>query len=118
MLIADDDETVREVMRALVESADGLELVGVAADADEASAMVRELGPDVAVLDLDMPGGGGFAVAHSIQEHGDETRVIALTSIDTPEAQLDILRAGALGFVVKGSPPSQIVDAIRSAARW
>ena len=105
-------------MKAILGGEDGIDLVGVAADADEATALAREHEPDVAVLDLDMPGGGGYAVALAIKDGGLRTRIVALTAIDTPDAQLDILRAGALGFVVKGTPRDEIVHAIRSAARW
>jgi DNA-binding NarL/FixJ family response regulator len=118
VLIADDDEVARETMKAILAGEDGIELVGVAADADEATSLARDHEPDVAVLDLDMPGGGGYAVALAIKDSGLRTRIVALTAIDTPDAQLDILRAGALGFVVKGSPRDEIVEAIRSAARW
>ena len=118
VLIADDDEVAREMLKAILSGEDGIDLVGVAADADEATALAREHEPDVAVLDLDMPGGGGYAVALAIKDGGLRTRIVALTAIDTADAELDALRAGALGFVVKGTPRDEIVHAIRSAARW
>jgi len=72
----------------------------------------------VALLDVDMPGGGGVRAAIDIRELLPGVRIVALSADDSVGAQLDMSRAGAVGFVVKGCPDEEIVRVIRSAARW
>jgi diguanylate cyclase (GGDEF)-like protein len=118
ILIADDDPTIRLTLAALVQREDGFDLVGQAEDAPQAIELAALRRPDVVVLDFDMPGGGGVRAAVEIREAAPTTRIVALSGHDTPAAQLDMSRAGAVGFVVKGSPDEEIVRIIRSAARW
>jgi DNA-binding NarL/FixJ family response regulator len=116
--IADDDESVRLMLGAMLAHADGLELVGEAADAGGAISLAATRRPDVVVLDFDMPGGGGLHAAAEIREACPTARIIALSADSSPAAQLDMSRAGAVGYLVKGAPPDEIERAIRSAARW
>ena len=116
--IADDDESVRLTLGAMLARAEGLELVGEAADAPTAVALAATRRPDVVVLDFDMPGGGGLRAATDIREACPTARIVALSADSTPAAQLDMSRAGAVGYLVKGAPPEDIERAIRSAARW
>jgi PleD family two-component response regulator len=116
--IADDDESVRLTLGAMLAHADGLELVGEAADAPTAAALAATRRPDVVLLDFDMPGGGGTRAATEIREACPTARIVALSADSTPGAQLDMSRAGAVGYLVKGAPPEDIERAIRSAARW
>ncbi len=115
--IADDDPHVRLAVSDVIAAADGMVVVATAADADEAIAStVREL-PDVAILDVKMPAGGGPRAAREIAERAPGTRVVALSAHDDREAVASMLRAGALGYVLKGSPIEEIVEAVARAAR-
>jgi diguanylate cyclase (GGDEF)-like protein len=118
VLVADDDEAIRLTLGALVGSEAGLELVGEAADAGEAIALAARRRPDVVVLDFDMPGGGGVRAAVEIREACPTARIVALSADTTPAAQLDMSRAGAVGYLVKGAAGEEIARTIRSSARW
>jgi diguanylate cyclase (GGDEF)-like protein len=113
--IADDDASLRMTLAAMLERAEGLELVGEAADAEAAVALAATRRPDVVVLDFDMPGGGGTRAATEICP---TARIVTLSADSSPAAQLDMSRAGAVGYLVKGAPAEEIERAIRSAARW
>jgi diguanylate cyclase (GGDEF)-like protein len=116
--IADDDESVRLTLGSMLARVDGLELVGEAADAPTAISLAATRRPDVVVLDFDMPGGGGLRAATEIRDACPTARIVALSADSSPAAQLDMSRAGAVGYLVKGAPPDEIERAIRSAARW
>jgi DNA-binding NarL/FixJ family response regulator len=111
VIIADDDTLARAVIEAM------LELLGSAEDADGAAELVREHHPDVAVLDWVMPNGGGPAAARAIKRLSPETKIVALTSSDTAEAELDMLRAGAEAFLLKGSAMTDLLGTIHRAMR-
>lgn len=114
-MIADDDQLARAMIVAMIERADELELVGAAEDAASAIELATEHTPDVAVLDWVMPGGGGPAAAREIQNRNPDTKIVALTASDSQEAELDMLRAGAQSFLVKGCTPEELVRTIRTA---
>jgi diguanylate cyclase (GGDEF)-like protein len=118
VLIADDDPSVRLTLAAMARREDGLDVAGEAEDADQAIAMAARRRPDVVLLDFDMPGGGGVRAAVEIREASPTTRVVAFSAHDSQSAMLDMSRAGAVGYVVKGAPDDEIVRVIRSAARW
>jgi diguanylate cyclase (GGDEF)-like protein len=118
VVVADDDPTVRLTLGALAARADGLEIVGEAEDAEEAIQAVAHRRPDVVLLDFDMPAGGGVRAATEIKDANPATRIVALSADASPEAQMGMARAGAIGYVVKGASDEEIVHAIRSAARW
>lgn len=90
-----------------------MELVGVATDAEEAVELTRALIPDVAVLDVRMPAGGGAGAARRIREASRSTRIVALSAYEDRATVLEMLRAGAVGYVVKGTSPRDIVESIR-----
>lgn len=115
MIIADDDALARTLIEAIVEREDELELVGAARDAEGACELAALHHPDVAVLDWVMPGGGGPQAARGIANRSPATRIVALTSSESPEAELDMLRAGAKSFLVKGCRPDELVRTIRTA---
>lgn len=117
VLIADDEAVLRTALADLVTSDDGLELVGAARDADEAIAMAEATSPDVALVDVRMPSGGGLRVAEELRRRAPSTRVIAHTAVDDRATVVRMLRAGAVGFLVKGTPPADILGAIRGASR-
>ena len=115
VLIADDDPLARALIEATVQRDDELELVGAAGDASEAIEIATEHKPDVAVLDWVMPGGGGPAAAREILNASPDTKIVALTASDSQEAEMDMLRAGARSFLVKGCSPEELLRTIRAA---
>jgi diguanylate cyclase (GGDEF)-like protein len=118
VMVAGDDPGVRLTLGALVGADGGLELVGDAGDAGEAIALAARRRPDVVVLDFDMPGGAGLRAAIEIREACPTARIVALSADATPAAQLDMSRAGAVGYLVKGASGEEIARTIRSSARW
>ena len=117
ILLADDHAILRSGLQMLIKSQPGLEVVGQAADADEAIARAMSLRPDLAILDISMPGGGGVRVAQEITERLPDTRIIALTMHDDQSYLKAMLSAGASGFVVKQSADARLLDAIDMVMR-
>jgi CheY-like chemotaxis protein len=118
VLIADDDPVSRLTLGALVRHEVGFELVGEAQDAAQAVELALRRRPDVVLLDVNMPGGGGARAAVQIREGLPGVKVLALSADDSQSSQLDMMRAGAVGFVTKGSPDEEILRIIKSSARW
>jgi diguanylate cyclase (GGDEF)-like protein len=118
LLIADDDPSIRLVLAALASRHDDLDLVGEAEDAMQAIELSARRRPDVVLLDFDMPGGGGVVAATAILEASPTTRIVALSADGSQGAQYDMTRAGAVGYLVKGSTDEEIVRVLRSSARW
>ena len=118
VVVADDDPLARALVSEIVSGAEDLELVGAAEDAPSAVALVLEHSPDVAVLDWMMPGGGGPFAAREIVQSSPSTSLVALTSSDGQEAEIDMLRAGAKSILVKGAAPDEIVRTIRAAVSF
>jgi EAL domain-containing protein (putative c-di-GMP-specific phosphodiesterase class I)/DNA-binding NarL/FixJ family response regulator len=117
VLVADDENTVRRALSDLIRSEDGLELAGAAADADEAIELIERDRPDVALIDVKMPGGGGPRVARTITQSCPGTRIVALSAYEDRSSVFQMLRAGAVSYLVKGAPLAEIVETIRRAAR-
>jgi EAL domain-containing protein (putative c-di-GMP-specific phosphodiesterase class I)/ActR/RegA family two-component response regulator len=115
-LIADDEPRLRGALADLIASEDSMRLVGSAGDADEAIALAEEIRPDVAIVDVKMPAGGGPRAARGIMEASPDTRVIALSAHEDRETVLEMLRAGAVSYLVKGTTPDEIVRSIGRAA--
>lgn len=111
VLIVDDDPLVRSGLRLIVES-DALSVIGEAADGDDALAMIVREAPDLVLLDIRMPRVDGLTVTRALRDRGDTTRVLVLTTFDTDGLVLEALRAGANGFLLKDTPPAEIVAAI------
>jgi CheY-like chemotaxis protein len=118
LMIADDDPIARLTLGALVKREDGFELVGEAADAGQAVELALRRRPDVVLLDVDMPGGGGARAAVQIREGLPDTKIVAISADDSQSSQYDMMRAGAVGFLTKGAPDDEILRVIRSSARW
>ena len=116
--LADDDEIVRMGLRVLVNREDDLELVGEAADGAGAVAIVRSAHPDVLLLDLRMPGLDGIGVLRAIAAEPQlaATRVIVVTTFELDSLVAAALQAGASGFLLKTTPPSELAAAIRACA--
>ena len=117
VLIADDEPDVRETLMSVVDGDPGLELAGVAEDAEEAVEVARVTRPDVALLDVSMPGGGGTRAALGIGWRSPRTHMVALSLHDDRATIVDMIRAGATGYVVKGASCEEILDALRWAAQ-
>ncbi|HEU4481173.1 MAG TPA: response regulator transcription factor [Actinomycetota bacterium] len=115
VLIADDQELVREGLRTILDAQDDIEVVGEANTGAQAVRLVRELRPDVAVLDVRMPEMDGIEATRQLLSAGDlETRVLMLTTFDLDEYVYEALRAGASGFMLKDVPRRQLIEAIRT----
>lgn len=116
VVIADDHAVVRDGLRALVEAQPGLEVVGEAADSQEAWQRARELKPDVLLLDLSMPGLPGADAAERIAKDCPTVKVVALTMHEERGYVTRLLRAGAAAYVAKRSATEELVRAIRAVA--
>ncbi|MGH3499222.1 MAG: response regulator [Nocardioidaceae bacterium] len=114
-MVADDQRMVRAGFTRLLDMEPGLQVVGEAADGAQAVDLVTRLHPHVALLDIRMPTMDGIEAARRIVRFTD-TRVVILTTFDLDEYVYDALRAGASGFLLKDSPPEQVVAAIHVAA--
>jgi EAL domain-containing protein (putative c-di-GMP-specific phosphodiesterase class I)/CheY-like chemotaxis protein len=117
VLIAEDDVAVRESLAAVIESEPGLELAGAVGDGQSAIELAELVQPDVALLDVRMPAGGGPHAARGIVAKSPQTHVIALSASDDRAAVLEMLEAGAVSYLVKGSSIEAIVEAILQAAQ-
>jgi DNA-binding NarL/FixJ family response regulator len=117
VLIADDQQLVREGLHLLLEMAPGICVVGEAADGAEAVERARRLQPDVVLMDVQMPRLDGVAATRQIQEACPKVKVIILTTFDDDEYVFEGLRAGAAGYLLKDVPSEQLAEAIRAAAR-
>jgi EAL domain-containing protein (putative c-di-GMP-specific phosphodiesterase class I)/DNA-binding NarL/FixJ family response regulator len=116
VLIADDDPGVLDTLGRLIGAEQWMDLVGSASDADGAAALARSLQPDIAVVDVRMPGGGGPRAAREIRACSPQTRVVALSAFDDPEVVLEMLEAGAVGYMVKDASGDEILACIRRSA--
>ncbi|MFX0580827.1 response regulator [Nocardia nepalensis] len=115
VLIADDHGAIRAGLRIILETADGIEVVGEAADGDIAVAQAKALRPDVVLMDVRMPGVDGITATGRITADG-LARVLILTTFDLDEYVFRTLRAGASGFVLKSASGQALVDAVRAVA--
>jgi EAL domain-containing protein (putative c-di-GMP-specific phosphodiesterase class I)/AmiR/NasT family two-component response regulator len=112
VLVADDEPGLRGALADLLAQDEHVLLVGAAADADEAIALAEREQPDVALVDVKMPAGGGPRAAREIQRLSPTTRVIALSAFEDRPTVLEMLRAGAVGYLVKGTAAEDIVGSI------
>jgi DNA-binding NarL/FixJ family response regulator len=118
VLVADDQVLVRAGFRALLDSQADIEVVGEAADGEEAARLARSLRPDVVLMDIRMPGMDGLEATRLIAEDDDlrAVRVVILTTFDLDEYVFEALRVGASGFLVKNTEPSELIHAVRAVA--
>jgi two-component system response regulator NreC len=117
ILLVDDHSMFRSGMKALLESERGFEVVGEAANGDDGVDRVRELKPDVVVMDLSMPGSNGLDATRRIAALGLKARVLVLTVHAEEEYLVPVVEAGASGYLTKTSADQDLVDAIRVVAR-
>ena len=116
VLVVDDDALVRAGLSMLLAGAEDVEIGGEAPDGSEAPKAVAEHEPDVVLMDIRMPGTDGLAATELLRAQGDAPEVIVLTTFDADDDVLRALRAGASGFLLKDTPPADIVRALRTVA--
>ncbi|GGR29542.1 response regulator [Agromyces mediolanus] len=114
VVVADDHPIVRAGIVGLLESAEGIEVVGVAADGLEAVALAAELSPALVLMDLRMPGLDGARATARILAEGGGVRVLVLTTYDTDEHIVEAIEAGAAGYLLKAAPQDEILAGIRA----
>ena len=117
IMIAEDQAMVRQALVALLGLEPDIEVVAQAATGDEAVAMIRKHRPDVAVLDIEMPGGTGIEVARQLHEDGFAGQVVIVTTFGRPGYLRAAMAAGASGFLLKDSPAAELAAAIRRVAK-
>jgi DNA-binding NarL/FixJ family response regulator len=113
VFLADDHPVVRQGLRTFLESRPGIEVVGEAGDGDTAVTEVERLRPDVVLMDLVMPGGGGLSAIRRMREQAPDTRVVVLTSFASDDQVIPAVQAGAAGYLLKDVEPSGLESAIR-----
>ncbi|MEV7152380.1 response regulator transcription factor [Streptomyces sp. NPDC093084] len=116
VLLVDDDPLVRAGLSLMMGGAGDIEIVGEGADGDEAEALVDRTRPDVVLMDIRMPSVDGLTATERLRARADAPQVVVLTTFHADEQVLHALRAGAAGFVLKDTPPAEIVDAVRRVA--
>ena len=112
IVLADDVEDLLEVLREMIED-DGYQVVGAAADGQDAIFLIERLKPDLALLDYRLPGADGLEILRAIRDASPETRAVMLTAYDEASLRKNAERLGAYAFLVKGCPASQILQALR-----
>jgi DNA-binding NarL/FixJ family response regulator len=116
VLVADDQAMVRAGLRLILEGQPDIEVVGEAADGEEAQVAARRDHPNVVLMDIRMPRLDGIAATRQLIEHDPALRVLVVTTFDADQYVFEALRAGASGFILKDSSPEQLVAAVRLIA--
>ena len=117
VLIVDDHALVRAGLAELLEGEDDIEVVGTAANGDEALSAADGEQPDVVLMDLSMPGMGGAEATRKLLATGTDARVVVLTSLSARERILEALDAGAIGYLLKDAEPDELIRGVHAAAR-
>jgi DNA-binding NarL/FixJ family response regulator len=116
LLLVDDDPLVRAGLTFMMGGVDDIEIVGEASDGREVGELVDRTRPDVVLMDIRMPSVDGLTATERLRGRKDAPQVVLLTTFHADEQVLHALRAGAAGFVLKDTPPAEIVDAVRRVA--
>ncbi|NED13428.1 response regulator transcription factor [Streptomyces sp. SID9124] len=116
LLVIDDDPLVRAGLALMLGGAEDIVIVGEGADGGEAAALVDRLRPDVVLMDIRMPVMDGLSATELLRGRPDAPEIIVLTTFHADEQVLRAIRAGAAGFVLKDTPPAQIVESVRRVA--
>src|SRR6476660_7502360 len=114
VVLLDDHEIVREAIKARMASVEGVEIVGEAESAEEVVDVIKDLEPDVAIVDVELPGKDGIDATKYILKAPPETRVIIFTAHAQPDLLTLALRAGASGYVLKSAPAEDIAKAVKA----
>jgi DNA-binding NarL/FixJ family response regulator len=113
LIIADDHALLRSGLRSMLYGEPGLEIVGEAADGQEALELCRRLEPDLVLMDVRMPRMDGLAATRAIKKEFPKTSVVMVTMQEDPDYLFEAVIAGAAGYVLKGAPPEQLTAAVR-----
>ncbi|MFH1155281.1 MAG: response regulator transcription factor [Pseudomonadota bacterium] len=113
VLLADDHKIVREGLRRIIEESGDMEVVAEASDGNEAIQKVLKIKPDVAVIDISMPGMDGLEVVSRLRDYAPDIPVLILTMHDEEQYVVKAVESGAMGYVTKQSAPEQLVDAVK-----
>ncbi len=116
VVIADDEALVRAGLRLIIDASPDMAVVGEAPDGAEAARLVRELAPDVILMDVQMPIADGLEATRRIVQSGSRTNILILTTFDRDDYLYTTMKAGASGYLLKSSPPEQLVNAVRVVA--
>lgn len=116
LIIVDDHKLFREGIKALLAVTDDIEIVGEAEDGATALKRIRELEPDVVLMDINMPGLNGIRVTEQILAQYPQTRIIMLTMLEDDASIFRAMRAGARGYLLKGADPEEVLSVIRAVA--
>jgi DNA-binding NarL/FixJ family response regulator len=116
VLVVDDDPLVRSALSMVLRGADGVQLVGEASDGDEVPEAVARHRPDVVLMDIRMPRVDGLTALAALRRSPRAPEVVVLTTFDADEQVVRAVRDGAAGFLLKDTPPAQIVEAVRRVA--
>lgn len=114
ILLVDDHELVRMGIKRLLQDVAGLKVVGEASSGEEAVLLAKELVPDVAIMDLHMPGIGGLEATRKMLRHNPDIKILALTIYEDEPYPSRLLQAGASGYITKGCDPEEMIRAIRT----
>ncbi|MGD2130767.1 MAG: response regulator [Lysobacterales bacterium] len=117
LLVVDDHELVRIGLRHILAEYPGIEIAGEAADGEAALRMNREIDPDVVLLDISLPGLSGFEITTRLKQSCPDLGIIILTVHEQPPYPAQLLEAGASGYLSKGCPATELVEAIREVAK-
>ncbi|MFI7104202.1 response regulator [Streptomyces sp. NPDC050161] len=117
VLLVDDDALVRAGLKMMLRGADGIEIVGEAADGTDVPAAVREHHPDVVLMDIRMPVLDGITATRALTCRAQAPTVIVLTTFGADDTVLAAIRAGAAGYLLKHTEPEEIIEAVRRAGR-
>jgi DNA-binding NarL/FixJ family response regulator len=116
VVVVDDDPLVRAALTMMLDGAQGIAVVGEAADGDEVPSILDKHTADVVLMDIRMPRVSGIVATKRLRSRRNPPEVIVLTTFDTDDHVVRALRAGASGFLLKDTPPQRIVEAIRKVA--
>ncbi len=116
VFLVDDHQLFLTGVRTELDTHEGLEVAGSASDVDEAIAAIRRAVPDIVLIDVHMPGGGGLSVIQNVAETNPDIRFLALSVSDAPEDVIAMIRAGARGYVTKSIAADELVDAVKRTA--
>lgn len=116
VLLVDDHELVRTGFRHILQGESGIEVVGEADSGEKAVKMAIDLGPDLVLMDVNMPGIGGIEATRKIRRHNPNTQIIAVTVLSDAPFPEQLHDAGALGYLTKGCPAEEMFEAIRTVA--
>ncbi len=117
VFIADDHVLLRDGLRALLNKQAGIEVVGGASDGLEAQRLIKELKPDVVLMDINMPGQGGIEATRQLQQDCPEISILMLTLHEDKNLLQEALQAGASGYIVKRASESELLNAIEAVTR-